>query len=507
MTNSGNPKSSRWWALGRGDLDVMTLHLGLQFAQLLIPVFLLIPPGIPLEFSVSHLLPGFALGFLIGSAGLIGLAVRMRKDEARYDVTAPVFGSNVTAIITYTLGIILPVYVQTHDELRAWQIGAAAVIWTGVLKLLAAPFAGIIRRTIPVPASMTVFGAAMYSYLAFVLLQRIFDNALVGIVALSIVAVCGLANVPITRWRIPPFVVAWVIPLAVGLSIGYVHPAWHPMAFQLPLVMSVGPIHAMVDSLPYLSVIVPMTIYQILQDIASVEGAAAAGDDFSTRSVLAWDGIGTLLCGVAGSVITPVVYAMHPPYKRMGARIGFAVWTPIILIIAIMSNVTIVITQFFPWPILSAMIAYVSVGVGLTTLHRVDRKYWSAVLLGFVIPIGTVVAAAINSALPALNLSVANTSIQAALDKSVYWSSVQGLGNGFLFLVLVISALITETINRAFGRAAIWCVAAAVFSWLGLMHSTVFRWKAEPVYAVGWLAAAAIVLSAKWWRGDAVTPE
>jgi hypothetical protein len=35
------------------------------------------------------------------------------------------------------------------------------------------------------------------------------------------------------------------------------------------------------------------------------------------------------------------------------------------------------------------------------------------------------------------------------------------------------------------------------------MHSAVLRWKAEPMYAAGWLAAAAIVYSARWWRGDA----
>src|SRR5258706_6130807 len=71
---------------------------------------------------------------------------------------------------------------------------------------------------------MTVFGAAMYSYLALVLLQRIFDQPLVGIIALTIVAVAVLANVPITKWRIPPFLVAWLVPLAVGVAVGYLHP-------------------------------------------------------------------------------------------------------------------------------------------------------------------------------------------------------------------------------------------------------------------------------------------
>jgi adenine/guanine/hypoxanthine permease len=503
MAPNGNATASRWWALGRGDIDATIAQVGFNVAQMIIPVFLLLPLGIPLTFSVSRLLPGYALGFLIGSLGLTSLAVGLRKREQRNDVTAHVYGNNVPAIIAFTLSIMLPVYLQTHDEIRAWQLGAAAVIWTGIIKLLAAPFAGILRRFIPVPASMTVFGAAMYSYLALVLLQRIFDQPLVGIVALTIVAISVFAGVPITSRRIPPFVVAWIVPLLIGLSIGYVHPTWQGVSISLPFVASLAPLRALLDVLPYLSVIAPIAIYQVLQDIAAVEGANAAGDNYDARLVVACDAVGTLVCGVAGSVITPVVYAMHPPLKAIGARIGFALWTPIIFLIAVMSGLTIFVAQLFPWPILAAMIAYVSVGVGMATLRRVDRKYLSAVLLGFLLPAGAVVSAAVNSALPALKLSAANPEVQAALNRSIYWSSLQGLGNGFLFLVLVVASIVTELIDRNFGRAAIWCVVAAAFSWFGMMHSSIFRWAAQPSYACGWLAAAAIVFSARWWRGDA----
>jgi AGZA family xanthine/uracil permease-like MFS transporter len=469
---------------------------------MIIPVFLLIPLGIPLAFSATHLLPGYALGFLIGSLGLAALAVQLGRREARSNVTAHVYGNNVPAIIAYTLAIMLPVYLQTHDEIRAWEVGAAAVVWTGIIKLLVAPFAGALRRLIPRPAAMTVFGAAMYSYLALVLLQRVFDQPLVGIVALTIVAISVFANVPITHWRIPPFLVAWMVPLAIGVGIGYVHPIWQGLSFTPPLVASLGPFRALIAALPYLSVIVPMSIYQILQDIASVEGASAAGDNYDARLVVLCDGIGTFVCGAAGSVITPVVYALHPPYKAIGARIGFAVWTPIVFSFVVISGLAVFIAQLFPWPILAAMIAYVSVGVGLATLRRVEQRYWSAVLLGFVIPAGAVVSAAVNSALPALKLSAASPDVQAALNRSIYWSSLQGLGSGFLFLVLVVAALITEVIDRNFGRAACWCLIAAAFSWFGLLHSAIFRWGAKPMYAAGWLAAAAITYSARWWSGE-----
>ena len=198
----------------------------------------------------------------------------------------------------------------------------------------------------------------------------------------------------------------------------------------------------------------------MLQDIASVAGAAAAGDDYDVRAVLACDGLGTLVCGLAGSVIAPVIYAMHPPYKAVGARISFAFWTPVLFLAIVMSGLTIFVAQLFPWPILAAIIAYVSIGVGMATLRRVDPKYLGAVLLGFVLPAGAVVATAVNSALPALRLSAANPVVQSALNRSIYWSSVLGLGNGFLFLVLVVASVIAELIDRRFGRAAVWCIVA-----------------------------------------------
>ncbi len=157
--------------------------------------------------------------------------------------------------------------------------------------------------------------------------------------------------------------------------------------------------------------------------------------------------------------------------------------------------------QLFPWPILAAMIAYVSVGVGGATLRRVDPKYHPVVLLGFVLPVGAVVVAAMNSALPALQLSAANPQVQAGLNRAIYWNSLQGLGNGFLFLVLVVASMISETLDRRFERAALWCLIAAAFSWFGLMHSAVIRWGAQPQYAIGWIGAAIVCFTAKWWGG------
>ena len=505
MTATENSDGSSWWP-SRGDIDVTVSQVGLNLAQMMIPAFLLVPVGIPLSFSVSHFIPGYALGLFVGCVSLAWLAINLGQREQRRDVTAHPYGNNVPAIIAYTLAIMLPAYLETHDAMQAWQLGTAAVMWTGMIKLAAAPFAGLIRRLIPVPASMTVFAAAMYSYLALVLLQRIFDQPLVGIIALVTVSTTALARVPITSFRIPPFVAVWIIPLLVGLAIGYVHPIWHGISPTLPFAASSTILHGIVAAVPYLSVIVPMSIYHVLQDIAAVEGATAVGDDYDARMIVAVDGLATLTCGLAGSVIAPVVYAIHPPYKALGARISYSYWVGIIVLLVVTSGLTLFITPLFPWAILAAMIVYITVGVGHATFHRVNPKYYPAVLLGLVLPAGAVVSAAVTSALPALKLSAADPAVKAALDRSIYWSAVHGLANGFLLLVLVMAALITELIDRNFGRASIWCLVAAGLSWVGLMHSPAVSWGAQPMYTLGWLAGSAIVFSARWWRGDVKEP-
>ena len=59
--------------------------------------------------------------------------------------------------------------------------------------------------------------------------------------ALAILCVAALAKVPITSWRIPPFLVVWIVPLAFWLGIvGMSIPVWQGMSFVLPFVPSAG---------------------------------------------------------------------------------------------------------------------------------------------------------------------------------------------------------------------------------------------------------------------------
>ena len=117
---------------------------GFNLAQMVIPVFLLAArSGIPLAFSVTHLLPGYALGFLVGSLGLVRLAVRLARRRRSARTSPRTFTGTTFRRSSHTrYRSCCRCICRRTTRISAWEIGAAAVAWTGIIKLAAAPFAG-----------------------------------------------------------------------------------------------------------------------------------------------------------------------------------------------------------------------------------------------------------------------------------------------------------------------------------------------------------------------------
>ena len=190
----------------------------------------------------------------------------------------------------------------------------------------------------------------MYSYLALVLLQRVFDQPVVGLVALAIIVVTRSgrrADHALTNSAVPR---------------GMDGPAGRGPGHRLCASGLAGDVLCAA-----LSVNRPTPLRGDASGIALSVGDRAHGDLSGAaghrvgrgrsrrgrrlrRRAACWPGTasGTLVCGLAGSVVSPVVYAMHPPYKAMGARIGFAFWTPVLFLLVVMSGLTMFVSQLIP---------------------------------------------------------------------------------------------------------------------------------------------------------------
>ena len=69
-------------------------------------------------------------------------------------------------------------------------------------------------------------------------------------------------------------------------------------------------INGMAVVAPYLTIIIPVNIYNFIETMDNVEGANAAGDDYSVREAQFADGICTMLSAIVGGVIPRIPYGL-----------------------------------------------------------------------------------------------------------------------------------------------------------------------------------------------------
>ena len=87
------------------------------------------------------IVPGTAVGVLVGDLAYTWMAIRLMRRTGREDVTAMPFGIDTPSLFGITFGVLGPLMVATGDPVLAWKVGMAVTVVMGLGKLALA-FAG-----------------------------------------------------------------------------------------------------------------------------------------------------------------------------------------------------------------------------------------------------------------------------------------------------------------------------------------------------------------------------
>src|SRR3970040_1784349 len=82
----------------------------------------------PADLVLYRIVPGTALGVLIGDLAYTWLAVRLARETGRADVTAMPFGIDTPSMFGITFGVIGPTMVLTRDPILAWKVGMGTTV-------------------------------------------------------------------------------------------------------------------------------------------------------------------------------------------------------------------------------------------------------------------------------------------------------------------------------------------------------------------------------------------
>ncbi len=450
--------------------------------------------GFPLEFALTHMVPGTALGVLVGDLIYTWMAVRLARKTGRDDVTAMPLGLDTPSTIGIALVVLGPVYVNATDEgmsehdaaMVAWQVGMATMIVMGLVKVAFSFVGDLVRRTVPNAGLLGSLGGIGLALLAFFPLLKIFHAPIAGMVALGLV-VYGLMAGRQLPFRIPAAFAAVLIGTILYHVLGatdllgaaYETPEMGlSPAVPLP---SLGFISGLGIAIDYLPVAIPFGILTIVGGINVTESARLAGDDYSTRDILLTEAIATLVAGVCGGVAQSTPYIGHPAYKRMGGRAGYTLFTGIFIGLGGALGFVQFVVRLIPEAAVMPILVFIGLEIISQSNHQCPRRHAAAVGLAFLPSIAEVVRIIVStfqaSLLGALGQhfddEAFSTAVAAAMGgpagDTVLMLSL--LGRGFIITAMLWGGATALVIDGRLRTAGIYLLICAVLTLFGMIHS------------------------------------
>src|SRR5581483_2869707 len=127
------------------------------------------------DFVIARMIPGTALGVLVGDLVYTWMAFRLARRTGRGDVTAMPLGLDTPSTFGVAFLILLPALQQGHKmglgHARAmdfaWHVGLVVLVLAGVFKIACAPLGNAVRRLVPRAGLLGSLAAIALALIAF----------------------------------------------------------------------------------------------------------------------------------------------------------------------------------------------------------------------------------------------------------------------------------------------------------------------------------------------------
>src|SRR5438105_5315230 len=335
----------------------------------------------------GRILPALGIALPLGNLWYAYLAYRMAKNERRSDVAAMPYGPSVPHMFIVVFGVMLPIYLQTQDPIRAWQAGLAWCFIIGVIILVGAFVVPSIRKYTPRAAMLGTLAGISIAFISMRPAFQSWDVPWIAFVSLTLVLVGWTAGIRLPG-NIPAGLAAIIVGTALGWATGVMSaPAVGTAISQFGLYPPIpsGDVLAGFGNIATLLVTaIPLGIYNFTEGMNNVESAAAAGDDYNLRSVLLADGVGAIVGSILGSPFPPAVYIGHPGWKAVGGRIGYSLATGVVIGLVCFLGLTALLLAVVPLVAILPILLYIGLVIGAQAFTASPARHAPAVMLAII---------------------------------------------------------------------------------------------------------------------------
>ncbi len=492
----------RWAAAG--DVNAFFGLMLDNIADLLLTVSMLyLTCGFPVTFSLQHLVPGTAIGVLVGDLLFFALAFRLARRTGRDDVTAMPLGLDTPSTIGMVLFVLSDAFragqaegLSTEGAARlAWHVGICSIFFSGIFKLVCTVGSAWVRRMVPRAGLLGSLAAIALVLICFLPLIDVLHSPLVGMAALAIILTALTARLPLP-FRLPGALGALLVAGGIYYTMRWtgmmeVEPlSFDPADGLLPTgwleVFRFEWLSAMERSVHYLPVVIPFALATVVGGIDCTESAAAAGDEYDTTTVIGIESIATLVAALCGGVIQTTPYIGHPAYKAMGGRAAYTLATALFVggagLLGYFSYLYLIIPKEAVFPIL----IFIGLEITAQSYFATPRRHYPAIALATVPALAKLVMIFVGRFFPLLDRPLVELDRHLAATVQ----TIHMLSAGFIVTSLLWASALAALIDRRLLRAAAWYVVGAVCSLFGVIHSPYpserMFWPASYVSGEGW---------------------
>jgi AGZA family xanthine/uracil permease-like MFS transporter len=437
--------------------------------------------GFSPEFVLTRMVPGTALGVLVGDLAYTWMAFRLARRTGRPDVTAMPLGLDTPSTFGVALLVLRPVFAAQVDHgasaeaamIHAWHVGALVLVLVGVFKVFCAPLGNAVRRWVPRAGLLGSLAAIALALIAFLpLLLHVAAVPPVGLLALTVILVTLVAHRPLPG-RIPGALAAALVGTAVyymgravgdasGVALVAGHPGLPAFAWSPPdLLPALDWAGALPEALEKLPVILPFALATVVGGIDCTESAAAAGDGYDTRTVLLTEGLASVAAGLCGGVIQNTPYIGHPAYKAMGGRAAYTLATALFIAAAGWFGWFAHLFEWLPEAALFPVLVFVGLEIMAQSFRATPARHYPALALA-ALPVLAYAATAVLGQL---------RSAEPRPDSALAVQTLRSLANGFVITSLLWGAALAALIDGRYRRAAVYCLVAGGLALFGVIHS------------------------------------
>lgn len=444
--------------------------------------------GDDVKYVYTYIIPGAAVSILVGNVFYAWQAHRLAQRTGKSDVCALPYGINTPSLLVYIAFVMAPAYQSTKDPRVAWQMGLLACLGSGLIEFFGSFVANAIRKKTPRAALLSTLAGISIGFIAMTFALQIFHRPFVGMLPLAVILVALFA-----RWPFPMGLPGGMVALLLGAGCGWLLPkslsgveltltgvqaAWEGRGLFLPSFCGVEIIN--IFNLPasewlgYLSVIIPMGLFNVIGSLQNIESAAASGDDFETAPSLAANGIGTICAALFGSCFPTTIYIGHPGWKALGARAGYSTLNGVVITLICVTGTLPLVAALIPVEAGMAIVFWVGIVITAQAFQASEGRHAPAVAIGLFPAIAAWGATVMEGAFRIAGGSTISQTLLANTDAQANGFLVHGMiavERGSIFTCMILGAISVFLIDRKFFAAAGWSLIAAALTAMGLMHA------------------------------------